>query len=429
MPMTEAQVLGAELERVLPDVPVAFDRDSTFYSQIEKRPVEVISGRDMRIPIELRPGGYTRQYSSDGGDMGVGSGPTYDKAVINTVDLLHAVQWTAKSQWVTDDRRKAVINNFRRLLANQMAQFRRDVDALITVGDGNGVLGTATSYTAATPAGFDTIIMSPNPGLALNDGFGAHNVRFGLRVNFYDPVTWAVRAGGPAEIVYWDVRNKTIRIPAATIAGLTNGDKVVLEGVPGTPPVSCYGVQYHHNDSTTGTWLGFDRSTTPEIVSNSVDAINTPLALPYPRLALNLIGDRLGLKERGQRTQAWTHPAQQQSYEELGASYIQIQKAAREEPLDLYFSENMRLAGAPLKISYAWDRTRIDFVDMDLWGRAELHKASFYEVDGRRIFEMRGGSGGLAAAMIFYIAASFNVFVKLPAGTSYVKNLRVPAGY
>lgn len=419
--MTESQVLGAELERVLPDVPISFDRDSTFFSQIEKRPVEVVSGRDMRIPIELRPGGYTRQFSSDGGDMGTGSGPTYDKAVINTVDLLHAVQWTTRSQWVTDDRRKAVINNFRRLLANQMAQFRRDVDALVTVGTGNGDLGTATTFTANTPTGFDTIAMT-------GDGFGAHNVRYGLKVDFWATDYSAKRAGGPVEIVYWDVKNKTMRIVTGAVT-VTNGDRVVLEGVPGTPPTSIYGVAYHHNDSTVGSWLGFDRAVTPEIVANSVDAASNPLALPYPRLALNLIGDRLGLKERGQRTQAWTHPAQQQSYEELGTALIQIMKQAKEEALDLYFSENMRMAGAPLHVSYAWDRTRIDFVDMDLWGRAELHKASFYEVDNRRIFEMRGTSGGLAASMIFYISASFNTFVKLPAGCSYVKALKAPTGY
>ena len=66
----EAQVVGAELERVLPKVPTLFDRDDVFYSQLDKKPVEVISSRDMRIPLELRPGGKTGYYDPDGGDMG-----------------------------------------------------------------------------------------------------------------------------------------------------------------------------------------------------------------------------------------------------------------------------------------------------------------------------------------------------------------------
>ena len=46
MPGVEAQVVGTELERVLPQIKVLFDRDDTFYSQIEKRPVEIVSARD-----------------------------------------------------------------------------------------------------------------------------------------------------------------------------------------------------------------------------------------------------------------------------------------------------------------------------------------------------------------------------------------------
>ena len=426
-PQTEAQVIGAEIERVLPDVPVSFDRDDTFFAQVEKRPVEVISGRDMRCPIEIAPGGYTRGFNSDGGDMGVGSGPTYDKAVINTVDILHAVEWTTRSQWVTDDRRKAVINNFRRLLAKQMSQFRRDVDALITVGDGNASLGTVGTFTSqGINSSTDSILMNV-------DGFGAHNVRQGLQIDIW-AADWSYKKTQttPLEITYWNVQTKTIGFATGysfLTANPVSTDHIVMSGFGGSPPIGPYGVAYHDNASTTGTWLGFDRSVTPQIVANNVNANSNPLALPFPRLALNLIGDRLGIKQRGQRTMAWTHPAQQQSYEELGTSYVQIHKEAKEEALDLYFNENMRLAGAPLKISYAWDRTRIDFIDMDLWGRAELHKASFYEVDGRRIFEMRGNSGGLAAAMIFYLSASFNLFVRLPAGCSYISSLTYPSGY
>ena len=38
----EADVLGTELERVLPKVNVLFEREGPFYSAIEKKDVEVI---------------------------------------------------------------------------------------------------------------------------------------------------------------------------------------------------------------------------------------------------------------------------------------------------------------------------------------------------------------------------------------------------
>jgi hypothetical protein len=66
---------------------------------------------------------------------------------------------------------------------------------------------------------------------------------------------------------------------------------------------------------------------------------------------------------------------------------------------------------------------------METWGRAELHPAGFYEVDGRRLFEMRGPSGGVATSQIFYIVASWNLYTDNPAAQSYIYNLAVPTGY
>jgi hypothetical protein len=106
-----------------------------------------------------------------------------------------------------------------------------------------------------------------------------------------------------------------------------------------------------------------------------------------------------------------------------------IMKQAAPEKLNLYFGEGMQLAGAAVKPSYLWDKTRIDFVISEVWGRAEMHPAKFYDVDGRRIFEIRGATGGVATSQIFYITASFNLFVNNPAACSYIASLAVPSGY
>jgi hypothetical protein len=89
----------------------------------------------------------------------------------------------------------------------------------------------------------------------------------------------------------------------------------------------------------------------------------------------------------------------------------------------------MRLAGAPVKPSFMWDKKRIDFLTNDHWGRAELHPISFYEVQGRRIFEIRGSSGGVVTSQVFYIVASWNLFCDNPAAQAYIDNLAVPTGY
>lgn len=414
--LTESQIIGTEMERVKDKIPTLFDRDNVFYSSIEKKDVEKISGRDMRIPLELRPGGYFGQFDADGGDLGTGDGPTFDKAVINTVNLKHAVQWTKKAEWVTDDSRKAVLNTFRHLLATSMNDFRRNVES-ICMTDGTGTLGTISAV--STSGGVDTYTLN-------TDGFGARLLRYGQKINVYDSTLATQRtAAGEVKITFHDLVNKQVKV--AAVSGATTGDKLVISGVSGANPVSIYGVPYHASNASTGTWLGFDRSTTPEIRANAVNAAGS-LALPHGRLALNKIGDRLGM-DNGFKPVAWMHPCQKQAYEELGQLVSIIQKSAKDEALDLYFGDNMQLAGAPIKTSYSWDKTRIDFVLSEMWGRAEMHPAGFYEVDGRKIFELRGASGGVATSQIFYITSSFNLFVKNPVALSYIYGLTVPSGY
>jgi hypothetical protein len=416
----EAQVVGTELERVMPNVPVLFDYDDTFYSTIEKRPVEVISSRDMRIPLKIRPGGKFGYYDPDGGSLGRGNMPTYDKAIINSVNFREAIEMTAKTIWSTDDKRKAVINAFRDTLATTMKEFRRNVDSQC-MGDGTGVLGTIT--TVSTAGGVDTYTFT-------TDGFRARLMRFGQDINVYNSTLTVNRTlGGETNITFYDLANNTIKVTPA-VAGATGGDLIVTSGLYATPPIGLLGVKYHDSNASTGTWLGLDRSLNPEIRANRVNANSSALTLPLPRLAINKIGDRVGMDTKRKVT-AWTHPAQRQAYEELGFNVIRIDKQAKEEGLDLYFNDSMQIAGAPLKTSYSWDRTRIDFIDTDVWGRAELHPAGFYAnpQDGQKVFEVRSGDGGVSTAWVFYVVASFNLFMNNPAAASYIDALAVPSGY
>jgi len=416
MALTESAVLANELERVSPKVPTLFDREATWFSSIEKRPVEKVSARDMRIPLEIRPGGNFGHFDPDGGDLGLGDGPSFDKAVVSTVHLRHAVEWTKKAEWATDDARKAVLNTFRHLLAKSMAEFRRHVDSLCMTG-GDGVLGVVSA--TANGGGFDTIDLN-------TDGFGARLLRFGQTINVYNAALSTNRTvGAEKKITFHDLQAKQIKIP--TVAGIIATDKIVVGGLSATPPVSLLGIPYHHSNASTGSWLGFDRATTPEIRANRVNA-NGGLALPFPRLAINKIGDRVGMDYNAKLT-AWMHPCQKQAYEELGQLVSIINKNAKQDNLDLYFSDNMQMAGAPVKTSFSWDKKRIDFVLSEVWGRAEMHPAGFYTVDGRKIFELRGASGGVKTSQIFYITASFNLFVNNPAACSYIDGLSVPSGY
>lgn len=416
MAVVESQVAGLELERVIPKIRVLFERDDKFYANVKKRDVEKISNRQMRVPLELRPGGSFQYFNADGGDLGRGGGPTFDKAVLTSVFVSENIEYTKLTEWATDDERKAVTNGVRRLTATALDELRRQLDAQMMQA-GDGVVGVISAV--STAGGVDTYTLG-------TDGFGARLVRYGQTVQVFDTALGVLRGSGV--ITKWDVENKSIDVTPA-IAGAIATDKLVTNGIstPTSLP-ALYGVPYHHSNASTGTWLGFSRSATPEIRANRVNGLNAALSLPLPRLAMNKIGNRVGIDNTFKPT-AWLHPCQKQAYEEIGQLVSIIHKLPKEESLNMYFGDGMQMAGASLRDSFNWDKKRIDFIVDEVWGRGEILPIGFYTTDGRRIFEIRGPSGGVATADIFYMVVGMQTFVTNPAACAYIDALAVPTGY
>ena len=418
MAVVESNVTALELERVIPKIRVLFERDDKFFANIQKRDVEKISNRQMRVPLELRPGGSFQYFNPDGGDLGRGGGPTWDKAILTSVFLSENIEYTKLTQWSTDGDRKAITNAVRRLTATALDELRRQLDAQM-MQSGNGAIGTIGSVT--TSGGVDTYVLD-------DDGFGANLMRFGQTIQVFNSALDTLRGSGV--ITFYDKANKTIGVTPA-IAASAATDRIVTDGI--NSPLSLpglYGIPYHHSNASTGTWLGFSRSTTPEIRANRVNGNNNALSLPLPRLAINAIGNRVGI-DNNFKPNAWLHPAQKQAYEDIGQGVIMIQQQNQnksEGNLNMYF-DKMQFAGAPDRPSYQWDKTRIDFVTDEVWGRGEILPIGFYTTDGRKIFEIRSASGGVTTADIFYMVCGMQVFVNNPAACSYIDNLAVPAGY
>lgn len=415
MAVTETQVVALELERVLPKIRVLFDRDDKFYSTIQKRNVEVISNRLMRVPLEIRPGGAFQYFDANGGDLGRGGGPTWQYGQLRSVFLSENIEYTKLTQWSTDDARKAIVSSVRRLTATALDEFRRQLDAQLMQA-GNGAIGTVTTD---TPAGGSNVIT------CTSDGFGVRLMRYGQTVQIFDAALAVLRGSGT--ITQWDVENNSIKI-TPQIAGVIPTDRIVTNGItaPTTLP-GIYGVPYHDNSDASGFWLDIDRSTNPEVRASRVNANSNALTLPLPRLAINKIGNRVGI-DNNFNPKAWMHPAQKQAYEEIGQLVSLIYKKPSDEKLDMYF-DGMTMAGAEVRTSFNWNTKRIDFIIEDIWGRGEVLPIGFYTTDGRKIFEIRGSSGGVATADIFYMVVGMQTFVSNPAACSYIDSLAVPAGY
>jgi len=65
-----ANVIALQLEKVRDKVPLLYERDDILLTMIQQRgDVEKISSRNMRLPLQVNPGGKAGSYNADGGDL------------------------------------------------------------------------------------------------------------------------------------------------------------------------------------------------------------------------------------------------------------------------------------------------------------------------------------------------------------------------
>jgi hypothetical protein len=418
---TEVDVAATELENVDKVVPTLFEREGPFYKWVDTAEDVEISARDARVPLEVWSGGSFRHYDPDGGALGLGTAPKYDKAVVNSQHLLMATQYTRKAEWATESGRKAVVNTVRRLSASAIAEFRRYVDSILMT-NGTGVLGTVSAV--SNDATNDTVTLG-------SDGYGAKLLRYAQDVAIMDSTLATNRTGGTDKVInFHDTVAKQIKYAAASQLAQV-GDKVVVGGlgnVTGANVISILGVPYHHSNASSGTWLGLNRASYPQIRANRINANSGVIALSYVRRAMNIIGDRVGM-DNMKAAVAWMHPCQVQAIENLGWGLTTIQKSAKEEGLNLFFNVD-QLAGIPIRKSYSWDKSRIDFTVKGVWKKVVFQKPGLYKKGTETLFDIRStADGSPKTSLVFYYQISFNAYVNNPPLCSYIDALAVPTGY
>ena len=412
-----ANVLALQLEKVRDKVPLLYERDDILLTMIQQRgDIERVSSRNMRLPLHLVPGGKAGSYNADGGDLGRGSGSQYDVAQVSPIFFRFAVEMTKLAQYATTGRERAVEDTAKREVVNGMRQFRSFLDKLMQTA-GNGVLGTVSSFATTTWT------MATPPGAAL--------VYPGQTIQVYDPTLTTNR--GSCNVVSADPISSTQTIVVdANPGGLTANDVIVHDGLSGASPVSLFGIKYHQNNATTGTWLNLNRATYPiQLATPRVNAGNAALTPAAVRLAINKVRKALGINHLSKLI-AYMAVEQEHAWENLGITVSQVIKeggSAGGNDLDLLFTGRKTMSGVPIKSSVNADQTRVDFLDLSHWGRAVLKDIDFYEVNGNTVFPIYGASGGLAASFIFYFDTAFQIWNDSPRSGAYIDTLARPSGY
>jgi hypothetical protein len=416
-----ANVVALQLEKVRDKVPLLYERDDILLTMIQQRgDVEKVSSRNMRLPLQVNPGGKAGSYNADGGDLGRGSGTAYDVAQVSPIFFRFAIEITKLVEYATTGRERAIENAAKREVAQGMKQFRAFLDKLMQTA-GNGVLGTINSvagstFTMTVPSGAALVY----PGQTIQ----IYDTTLTTNRNVAASVTTTVLSADPITTQQIVVDN----VPTGTVAT----DVIVHDGLTGSQPVSLFGIKYHQNNATTGTWLNLNRATYPiQLQTPRVNAGNAALTPSNVRLAINKVRKSLGINHVGKLI-AYMAVEQEHAWENLGITVSQIIKeggGGSGNDLDLLFSGRKTMSGVPIKSSVNADQTRVDFLDLSHWGRAVLKDIDFYEVNGNTVFPIYGASGGIAASYIFYFDTAFQVWDDSPRTGAFIDTLARPSGY
>jgi hypothetical protein len=411
---TNTQTVALQLEKVRDKLPLLYERDDILLTLIEQKgDVENVSTRNMRVPLQIRPGGQFAQASMDNADLGVGSGTTTDVAVLSPIFFTHAVEISKLVEYATTGRERAIEDWSKREIVNAMKQFRMALDVMCNT-NGSGVIDTVGStYSSGT-----TFPVSNADSFFYNNTYQVYSSnlatnRGSFTVSSVDPFA------------------KTIVVSAAP-SGTVAGDVLVVNGVSGASPSSLFGLLYHHVDSSSGSWLGLTRSTYPEALKTPhVAASNSALVPSFVRLAQNKLRKALGTAAN-EKIVAYCNLDQEAAWESLATSISEViinQVPEGSMPDVFRKGPPKTMGGIPIKSSIHANPGRIDFVALSHWGRAVLKEIDFFEIGGQTIFPVYGTSGGLQSAYLFYYVVGFQLWMDGPRFGAFIDGLSLPTGY
>lgn len=419
-----AQPLEKELIIYEKGIPELLEVDTPLLSLMDKQEQDPTSNRAARIPLLTQIGGTFQQVSMDGVALGTTSGPVWNVATLTPYYFTGGYSWTLLAQYATTGAERGVKTVTGEVMRLSIKQFRAYQDMLLNTS-GNGVIGTITSLSTTTLTN-DTFTLT-------TDGFKDELFAIGQNIQVYNSGLTTNRGG--ANVIAINRVAHTVQVDA-TIASIANTDLVVIGGLTGTLTIqsSLFGIQYHNSDATTGLWLNLNRANISNIVTPSVNASSGALTTAFVRAALNRIRMNLGddfFNNEETKLIAYMHPAQADAYEALAITASVIYKdPTGNQNVDLMFNNQrgLSMSNVPVRQSIHADRTRIDFMCMNYWGRIVATDTGFIKFGDQIVWPQYSGGTQLVSTAMFYLKAGLQVYNRNPLSSCYIKSLALPAG-
>ncbi len=415
---TNANALALQLEKVRSEVPVLYQTDDTLYGLIEERSegIEVVSSRAMRIPLEILAGGNLSQINPDGGNLGTGSAIVTEFGTLSQVYFAFAMQYTKLSEIATESKEKAVENYVARQMERGMQQMRTGIEALMQT-DGSGTL--------------DTVVSVSGQVVTVNNANQFYDQQI---IQVFPNLTSSARGSFIVRTV--DALANTLTADPSTPvpAGTTGSDLLIVNGAAGVANSSLNGLQALNLNSSTGTFLGIQRSAYPGRLSTPLVAGNNTAITPQRcRVMINQIRTALGVESPDAAKLIWyMNLDQEAAIENIGlvvTDVIQNQVKGDNSIDMLKKSPPKTFGGRPIHASIHAVPGRIDGLSLSHWGRSQIQPLDYYEVNGQTLFPIYASDGAITTSVVLYLWLGFNIFVDNPRANVYSTSNAIPSGY
>jgi|GEM_PF-2268907 len=421
---TNADVLSLQQEKVRKKLPVLFEMSTFLFGEMKKNAeVEKISTRDFRIPVNVSYGGDYRTFDPDGGDMGRGSGPKITHFVSSYFPIIFAIELSNLQMYATATSEQAVKNAYALALAKAMQSLQRDEDCSLH-SPGNGVIATATATNSTDTYTCDT-------------DFSVQLLRRQMKVKVVDTAITGYRETNASysgtkiysyRVTAINVPSGTVQLDGAVYSPVAT-DKLVFDGAadPSSNAIAWKrSIPTWLSTATTGSLQSVDRAVYPEIISNWINAGSQKLQGLHGMLLLDLIEQRND--DVGNLTAVF-HPKQRTAWYEALTAISEWSRGKSDQPIDIVpkRSREFMFAGMRAVADKHQNRTRVDFLNFNTFGRAVLKDLDWYQVGSNKVFPLRGTSGGLAAGILMYLEMHSDWYCDNPAANGFIYGLAIPS--
>lgn len=427
------EFLNSTMETLRPILPELYEAETknTAYGLITKgaekhKITKTTNGTDFRIPLKVSAPGVYGALNLAGGSFLTGTSASIKQMYQSYFPTQLAFKLDLQNIYTTEDNKLAIVNAFKDTMKDAPKRLAWNNDASLH-NIGSGYQGLIALGTAVTSAGTGTETMT------FDTEFAANMLYPGQRVEIFANDLGTHRTSAvPNALPYISSVDKSAG--TAVIAGLGSitpsaTDYLAFPGV-GTTPAWMNGLYYFHNTATTGNLLGLARGTYQELIANMVNAAGA--LVPAHGLQLyQKIRQRTGVAPS--KLKGLIHPAQVAQLYSLGLSISEWQRGKSDEMIDVVpkIGDYITYCGVSHLVDIHQSKKRIDWMNVENWGRVYLKEADFYKTpgDGKMIFESRDSDGRVAAAVEFWMMTSENFYNSLPAADGFIYDLSIPSGF